>query len=136
MGKSRGGITTKIHAETDGLGRCIDFLLTEGQVHESTQIKALLEGKKPENVLADKAYDSNEIRAFITEMGSHAVIPCNASRIRLIDYDRHTYKDRYLVENFFQFIKRFRRIGTRYEMRAQNYAGMITIACILQWVIF
>jgi transposase len=136
LGKSRGGTTTKIHAETDGLGRCIDFLLTEGQVHESTQAKALLEGKKPENVVADKAYDSNEIRDFIEEMGSKAAIPCNASRIKNIDYDRHVYKERHLVENFFQFIKRFRRIGTRYEMKAQNFAGMITIACILQWSIF
>lgn len=75
LGKSRGGTTTKIHAETDGLGRCIDFILTEGQVHESTQAKALLEGKKPENVIADKAYDSNEIRGFVKEMGAKAVIP-------------------------------------------------------------
>jgi transposase len=129
-------MTTKIHAVTDGLGLCVDFLLTEGQVHESTQIKALLQGKEIENVIGDKAYDSNEIRAFITAMESNAVIPCNASRKVEIDYDHHTYKERHLVENFFQFIKRFRRIGTRYEMKAQNYAGMVTIACILQWLIF
>lgn len=136
MGKSRGGTTTKIHAETDGLGRCIDFILTEGQVHESTQAKALLDGKKPENIVADKAYDSNEIRGLIEEMGSRAVIPSNGARIKPIEHDRHIYKERCLVENFFQFIKRFRRIGTRYEMRAQNYAGMVTIACIIQWLIF
>lgn len=129
-------MTTKIHAETDGLGRCVDFLLTEGQVHESTQIKALLQGKEIENVIGDKAYDSNEIRAFLTAMKSTAVIPCNAARKTTIDYDRHIYKERHLVENFFQFIKRFRRIGTRYEMKAQNYVGMVTLACILQWLIF
>jgi transposase len=129
-------MTTKIHAATDGLGRCVDFLLTEGQVHESTQIKTLLVGKEVENVIGDKAYDSNEIRVFIAGMGADAVIPCNASRKVCIDYDRHIYKERHLVENFFQFIKRFRRIGTRYEMKAQNYYGMITLACILQWLIF
>ena len=53
-----------------------------------------------------------------------------------IDYEKHTYKERHLVENFFQFIKRFRRIGTRYEMHAQNFREMIAIGCILQWVIF
>lgn len=111
-------------------------MLTEGQVHESTQAKALLDGKKPENIIADKAYDSNDIRGFIKEMGSQAVIPSNASRVNRIEHDRHIYKERSLVENFFQFIKRFRRIGTRYDMKAQNYAGMITIACILQWLIF
>ena len=121
---------------TDGLGRCIDFLVSEGQVHESKKVKTLLQGKKTENVIGDKAYDSNEIRAFISEMGAKAVIPCNASRKMMIDYDRHTYKERHLVENFFQFIKRFRRVGTRYEMKAQNYRGMVTLACIVQWLIF
>ena len=129
-------MSTKIHAETDGLGRCVDFLLTEGQVHESTQIKALLQGKEMENVIGDKAYDSNEIRAFLAAMKSNAVIPSNGARKEAIDYDRHIYKERHLVENFFQFIKRFRRIGTRYEMKAQNYAGMVTLGCILQWLIF
>ena len=136
MGKSRGGITTKIHAVTDGLGRCIDFLLTEGQVHDSTQAEALLKDKKPENVIADKAYDSNAIREQVNMCGASAVIPSNASRKVRIEYDAHTYKERHLVENFFQFIKRYRRVGTRYEMSVQNYAGMVMIACILQWLIF
>ena len=105
-------------------------------MHESTQAKILLEGKQAENVIADKAYDSNEIRDFIEKMGAQAVIPSNASRIAPIEHDRYIYRERCLVENFFQFIKRFRRIGTRYEMRMANYAGMVTIACIIQWLIF
>lgn len=105
-------------------------------MHESTQAKILLEGKGPENVVADKAYDSNEIRSFIEKIGAKAVIPSRASRIKPIEHDRHIYKERHLIENFFQFIKRFRRIGTRYEMRMRNYAGMVTIACIMQWLIF
>ena len=56
MGSSRGGVTTKIHAVTDGLGRCIDFMLTEGQIHDCTQAESLLEGKSEENVLSDKAH--------------------------------------------------------------------------------
>jgi transposase len=136
LGKSRGGNTTKIHAKTDGLGRCIDFILTEGQVHESTQAKALLEGKNPENVIADKAYDSDEIRSFIKKTGAKVVIPSNGARIPLIKHDEHTYKERCLIENFFQFIKRFRRIATRYEMRKEYYSGMVTLACIIQWLIF
>jgi len=118
------------------LGRCIDFILTEGQVHESTQAKALLEGKSPKNVIADKAYDSNAIRDLIEAMEAEAVIPSNGSRIPLIKHDKHIYRERCLVEMFFQFIKRFRRIGTRYEMKKEYYSGMITIGCILQWLIF
>lgn len=129
-------MTTKIHAITDGLGRCIDFTLTEGQTHDCTQAELLLEGKNPENVLADKGYDSDSIRAYVQKMGANPVIPSRSCRKAPIEYDAHVYKERHLVENFFQFIKRFRRVGTRYEMRAQNYAGMVTLACILQWVIF
>jgi len=129
-------MTTKIHAVTDGLGRCIDFTLTEGQIHDCTQAEALLEGKHPENVIADKGYDADLIRVCIRESGAHPVIPSRSCRKTPIEYDTHVYKERHLVENFFQFIKRFRRIGTRYEMSAKNYAGMLMIACILQWVIF
>ena len=136
MGKSRGGMTTKIHAVTDGLGRCIDFILTEGQVHDSTQAVELLRDKNPDNILADKAYDSDAIREQIHSCGANAVIPPNAVRASRMEYDSHIYKERHLIENFFQFIKRYRRIGTRYEMSAQNYSGMVTIACILQWLIF
>ena len=129
-------MTTKIHAITDGLGRCIDFTLTEGQVHDSTQAEELLKDKKPENILADKAYDSDAIRGQVHICGANAVIPSNAARSERIEYDAHIYKERHLIENFFQFIKRYRRVGTRYEMSAQNYAGMVMIACILQWLIF
>lgn len=129
-------MSTKIHAVTDALGRCIDFRLTEGQVHESTVFEKLFIGKAPENVLADKAYDSDAIRESINRLGANAVIPPKSCRKQVLEYDKHTYKDRSLIENFFQFIKRYRRIGTRYEMAAQNYAGMVTIACILQWLIF
>lgn len=129
-------MTTKIHVVTDGLGRCIDFTLTEGQVHDCTQAEVLLEGKNPENILADKGYDSDTIRAYVQAMGANPVIPPRTCRKTLIEYDTHVYKERHLVENFFQFIKRFRRVGTRYEMTAQNYSGMVTIACILQWTIF
>lgn len=136
LGSSRGGMSTKIHAVTEGLGRCIDFVLTEGQTHESTQIEQLLKDKTPENVLGDKAYDSNAIRNLLENMNAQAVIPYRSCRKEAIEYDRHTYKERRLVENFFQFIKRYRRIGTRYEKTAQNYSGMIILACILQWTIF
>lgn len=81
-------------------------------------------------------YDSNEIRKYIEEIGAQAVIPGKKNRIQPIEYDKHIYKERHLIENFFQFIKRFRRIGTRYEKYAVNFSGMVTIGCIVQWSIF
>lgn len=114
----------------------MDFILTEGQIHESTQAEKLLSGKILNNLIADKGYDADRIRNLICSMGGTAVIPPNSARIPLLDYDVHIYKERHLVEIFFQFLKRFRRIATRYEKTAQNFAGMITIGCILQWLIF
>jgi len=114
----------------------VNFLLTAGQVNDCTQLELLLKDQKCENVLADKAYDTNAIREFLKNQGAEAVIPSKLNRIEQIDYDRHTYKERHLVENFFQYIKRFRRIGTRYEKLARNFASMISICCILHWTIF
>jgi transposase len=105
-------------------------------VHDSTQVEVLLEGHSCENILADKAYDSDAIRSYIEYMGVNPIIPGKKNRIENIDYDKHVYKERHLIENFFQFIKRFRRIGTRYEKHAANFIGMIMIGCILQWAIF
>ena len=136
LGASRGGISSKIHALTDGLGRCIEFIITEGQVHDCTQAEALLNDKNPENVLGDKGYDSDAIRKKIAKIGAKAIIPSRSCRKEVIEYDEHTYKERHLVENFFQFIKRYRRIATRYEKTVQNYVGIVTIGCILQWLIF
>lgn len=105
-------------------------------MHDSAQPENLLDRERCDNLLADKAYDSNAIRSYIETMGTSPVIPGKKNRIKKIDYDKHTYKERHLVENFFQFIKRFRRTGTRYEMHAHNFSGMIIIGCILQWAIF
>lgn len=105
-------------------------------MHDSTQVEVLLEGHSCENILADKAYDSDAIRKYIEYMGANPVIPGKKNRIEKINYDKHVYKERHLIENFFQFIKRFRRIGTRYEKHAANFIGMVTIGCILQWAIF
>ena len=61
MGKSKGGLNTKIHCVADGLGNPVDFILTGDQIHDSQYAKALLDGKKAHYVLGDKAYDSFEI---------------------------------------------------------------------------
>ena len=82
----------------DGLGNPLRFVLTAGQVHDSTQARALVEGLTGAYLLADKAYDSNEFRDVIAEHGMVAVIPSNRSRSMAIPYDKHLYKERHLVE--------------------------------------
>jgi transposase len=103
-------MTTKIHAVTDGLGRCIDFTLTEGQIHDCTQAEGLLEGKSPENVLADKGYDADAIRACVRKAGANPVIPPRSCRKAPIEYDRHIYN-----EQLFEFwINLFDFFGLKY----------------------
>jgi transposase len=131
IGKTRGGWGTKIHVVVDALGYPIDLVMTQGQMHESVVAEELLEGKASENVIADSAYDTNQLRKLITAKGKTAVIPNQGRRIERFEYDKDKYKERHLVECFFQKIKNWRRIATRYEKTVDMFKGMVTIACVL-----
>ena len=134
IGRSRGGLSTKINAAVDALGFPLRFILTGGQVHDSQQADALVEGFDFDKLLADKGYDSDRFRAVISAAGAEAVMPSIASRSTAIGYDAHTYKERNLVERFFCSIKQFRRIATRYEKTATSYAGMLHLAAAMVWL--
>jgi len=135
VGHSRGGATTKIHAVVDSLGNPTKIELTEGQVHDVTMAPELLRFLSSTMILADKGYDSNAVIAQIESQGCQSVIPARRCRLETRNYDRHVFKSRYLVEHFFQKIKRHRRICTRYEKLAVTFLGMIILACILLWII-
>ena len=98
LGRSRGGLTTKIHMLADAPGRPLRFIVTAGQVGDVTQAPALLEGQRGSAVLADKAYDSNVLRATIAHMGAKAVIPSNRTRKISIPHDTAAYKQRNRIE--------------------------------------
>ena len=120
-------MTTKIHVVVDALGRLIQGRLSEGQVHDVTQAHPLLEGIQPRWVVADKAYDADDLRKAIRDAGSKAVIPPRANRRRPIRWNKEVYKHRNLIERFFCRIKHFRRISTRYEKLAERFASFICI---------
>ena len=92
LGRSRGGLTTKIHLLADALGRPLRFLLTGGEVHESRTAEAMLDGVDGDAVIADKAYDSNAIRDTIKAAGMKAVIPSNRSRKRRFRHVKALYR--------------------------------------------
>lgn len=135
VGRSRGGATTKIHAVVDGVGNPIRVALTEGQVHDVTMASEMLKMASSTVVVADKGYDSNAVVAQIESQGCRAIIPPRRCRLETREYDRDIFKSRFLVEQFFQKIKRHRRIATRYEKLAVTFMGMILLACILLWII-
>jgi transposase len=134
LGRSRGGFSTKIHIIVDGLGYPLRFILTGGQRHDSTQAKNLMDGYDFERLIADKAYDSDEILQLIADKEAEAVIPPTANRQKQREYDAHWYKERHLVECFINKIKHYRRIFSRFEKLAGRYLGFLSFAGALIWL--
>ena len=133
LGYSPGGFSTKLHTVTDGLGNPLRFLLTPGQAHDLTQGEALLLGFQGDYVLADKADDSNQLLEFIAQMDAEAVIPPRQNRKQARHYDREVYKERHLIECFFNKVKYYRRVFSRFEKRAKNYLGFVYFVSSLIW---
>jgi len=134
IGRSRGGLSTKIHILVDALGNVLRLLYTAGQMHESTQAEALIAGLSSENLIGDKAFDSDRFRAHLAARNMTAVIPSNASRARALPYDCHLYKERHLVELFINKIKHFRRVATRYDKTIASYASFVAVAACMLWM--
>ena len=135
MGRSRGGLTTKIHALTDARGLPIKVLLTPGQAHDLLGAEALLTSLGEGDVLlGDKAYDADWLRQWIEALGAAPNIPDKSNRKERHCFSKTLYKERNRVERFFNKIKHFRRIATRFEKHAQNYLAMIKLASIRIWM--
>lgn len=134
LGRSKGGFSSKIHAACDALGMPIKFILTGGQAAECTVAIPLLDGIQTSALLADKGYDTNELRTWLKAHGIEAVIPPKSNRKEHIDCDFWLYKERHAVECMFGKLKHYRRIATRYEKKAINYMGMLSFASVLLWL--
>jgi len=118
----------------DALGNPVRWRLTGGQAHDLTQAPALIAGFRIEQVIADKAFDSNAFLALIDATGAEAVIPPSSTRVRQRSYDRHAYRERHLIECLFSRLKQFRRIATRYEKLARNFLSMLNLATAYVWL--
>ena len=117
-----------------GLGCPVRFSLTGGQRGDAPQAAALIEGLAAKVVMADTAYDSDQLRQKIEEKGAVAVIPNNPSRAIKHPLDDHLYAQRHLVECCFSRLKQFRRVATRFEKTARNYLAIVTLAAIVLWL--
>lgn len=136
IGKSVGGNTTKIHMAVDAFGLPIEFLLTGGEVHDAKEAPNLIQIlPNADFIIADKGYDSEEIREQIRQKSSTPVIPRKKnSKTGNADIDWGLYKYRHLVENVFARLKHFRAIATRYDKLKRNYASMLAMACSYIWL--
>ena len=128
LGRSRGGFSTKLHAAVDALGNPLGFILTPGQRADITQAEALVEPHRVDAVIADKGYDSARFVAYVEAREAEAVIPARRNRKEQRKIDENLYADRNKVERFFNRLKHYRRIATRYEKTARNYWSMVYLA--------
>ena len=134
MGRSRGGLSTKIHMAADAEGRPLSFIVTGGQVHDATQAVNLIGSVAVGAVIADKAYDSDAIRDHIVTLEAEVVIPPRSNRKNPPEWDRELYKQRNKIERLFNRLKHFRRIATRFDRRAIYFRASIAIAAAMIWL--
>ncbi len=128
MGRSRGGLTSKIHALVDAKGRPVTVHLTGGQIADCTEADALTDKLGEGDILlADKGYDSNAIRAKAAERKAWANIPPKTNRKGSLAFSPWVYRQRNLVEHFFNRIKEFRGIATRYDKRPENFLAAVKL---------
>jgi transposase len=136
MGRSKASLSTKIHLACDALGYPLGFILTGANVSDFDQAKPLLRSqlRSGAQVIMDKGYDSDAIRAYVNQLGGVAVIAIHPRRTILPPFDQHLYRQRHRIENLFARLKAFRRIATRYEKLHRTFAAMLSLACILVWL--
>jgi transposase len=135
MGRSRGGLTTKIHALVDADGRPVRLLLSPGQANDAPVAEALLEDLAAgATLIADRAYDTNAIRDLAAERNAWANIPPRAIRKGSFGFSTWVYRQRNQVERFFNRIKQFRGLATRYDRRPENYLAALKLVAIRTWL--
>lgn len=134
IGRSRGGRTTKIHAVTDSQGRLFRYSLTPGNVADITAAYDLTEQLPDKGCLiGDMGYDARRLRMNLASRGIASVIPTNPSHQYKWPINLDTYKKRNLVERMFSRLKDFRRIATRYDKLARNFASAVALAAVVIW---
>jgi transposase len=135
MGRSRGGLTSKIHAVVDTNGLPVRLALTAGEAHDNRLAEKLLSRlKSGAMLLADRGYDADWIRSLAAKKGAWANIPPRCNRNEPICFSPYLYRARNLVERFFNRIKHCRRAATRYDKLAANYLAFVKLASIRLWL--
>jgi len=137
MGRSRGGLTTKIYALVDATGLPISLKLTEGQAHDGKSAADMLEGLgEGQILLADRGYDSDALRAALNERRAWGNIKPMPGRVNIPPFSAFLYRYRNLVERFFNKLKHFRAVATRFEKHDANYLALVKLAASRIWMQF
>ncbi|MEZ5725438.1 MAG: IS5 family transposase [Paracoccaceae bacterium] len=136
IGRTKGGMNTKLHAVTDAKGRPIQFFMSAGQVSDYTGAAALL-GSLPKAgwMLADRGYDADWFREALKDKGIKVCIPGRKSRKKAVKYDKRRYKRRNRIEIMFGRLKDWRRVATRYDRCPETFFSAILLAAtVIFWL--
>ena len=137
MGRLRSGLTTKIHAVVDANANGVALKLTEGQAHDGRSAADMLDTVgEGQTLLADRAYDSDALRAAMTDRGAWANIKPMPNRVNVPAFSRWLYRSRNLVERFFNKLKHSRAVATRFEKHDANYLALVKLAASRIWMRF
>ncbi len=135
MGRTKGGLNTKIHVVVDEAGRPIRLFLSAGNDADISHAETLVEEIPATMVVADKGYDSDAFRQSLLERGIKPCIPSRSNRKQIRPYSKRSYRKRHLVENFFERIKNFRRVSTRYDKLAETFLGFVCLSAALTSIV-
>lgn len=124
-------MTTKVHALVDALGNPFSLMLTPGQDHDLTCAQPLLENADPRALIGDKAYDADSLIDMLNQRTITPVIPPKTNRKVKRDCDFALYRERNLVERFFNKIKHYRAIATRYDKLARNFLAAVQLVAAI-----
>lgn len=128
IGRSRGGLTTKILALVDALGNLVKFTLLPGQRHDLKGVEKLIKDVELHALLGDKAFDANWLIERLQNCGAQVVIAQKANRKMPLQIDLEVYKWRHLIENYFCKLKEFKRIAMRSDKSDESFSSMIYLA--------
>ena len=127
-------MSTKIHAAGDALGNPVRLIGSPGQRNDIAFAHELVDGFAADATIADKGYDADHLCDRITETGGEVVIPPKRNRTVKRSYDADLYKERNIIERFFNKLKQFRRVATRYDKLLTNFMGFVKLAAIAIWL--
>lgn len=136
MGKTKGGLNTKLAAAVDARGRLVAAIVDCGQRHDQRAVDALLPILRGRRLVADKGFDADSFARRLRALRIRICIPARANRRSPLPFHRGFYRQRHRVENCFQRLKKFRRISTRYEKLACTFLAFIHLAAVLVWLHF
>ena len=127
-------MSTKIHAATEALGLPVRLIGTPGQRNDIVFAHDLIDGIEAEAMLGDKGYDADPLVETIVATGAKVVIPPKRNRKTQRPFDVDLYKERNRIERFFNKLKQFRRVATRYDKLLANFMGFVKLAAIAIWL--